>query len=119
MDEKDLEYRLDSIDARLSSLEKKVGSIEASLNSMMKWRAVQDRMWEERDKMNGNVSNTIASIETKLDSLKDEVIELKTINRQQESDQNRLFRKLNIMLATFAGLMMLGTLIVQIVMAAK
>ena len=114
-----LAYKMDTILEKVTSLEKRIDSLESKMNQLMQWKAVQDRMWEEKDKMNGNVSSSIASIESKLDSLRDEFIELKTAHKQHESDQNKLMKKTNILLSLFAGLMMLGTLIVQIVMAAK
>lgn len=115
----ELEFRLDSILERLSSLERKVSDLEEKINTLIGWRSLQEEKWQERDKMNGQVNSSMLSICEKLDDLWESVIRLQETQRQTELTHTRTTKRLNIMLAAFAGLMMLGTLIVQIVAVAR
>lgn len=119
MIEKELELKLDGIMSKISSIEERLGVLEEKISSLMNWRAVQDRMWKERDKMNGHTDSAISSIEGKLGELRDSIIKLQACYDQSDKESSKYSRRINTYLALFAGIMMLGTLVVQIVMTTR
>lgn len=120
------EWSVDTIASNMESLQKsvellreKVESLEDKINKLFEWRSAQDYRWQERDKMNGKVNSNIDSLATTVADLHDQLLKICAAAETEKKLAAIELRKRDLIITAVATLSMIGTLIVQIIVATR